>query len=381
MLKMFAEFTHRTLHSSPERLCMLLSTQLVDAGRKLTQRAQGLGFMSMHTGPGDRSTSRARTPTGTTADPGAAVRINSTKGFFRNIGQHSPGFVQGGGLNGFIKSRLVPKLHKSILHGVSIRHLQGHGPRCLVAIASSASCNLVQHRNMIREVRQIKMTHRLHHDLSVADPKIDSSSARRVGAHLLSLDGVVHGLGLSSSEGPRERALLLHSVKIAPYGETAPKGKSGRQHFIKCLLGCCNIAGQPVKSNHEQLGHDSFLKSVSEGRYSARASLLKREIDLACRAGRYQGDSVQASILFRRTEHGVEAQSSPLRDIARCRPKVDIDLLNGDKINSFIPAQTADGRILGDARLVGVDGQEPSEDAAGEARFWTAATAPSIACK
>ena len=222
---------------------------------------------------------------------------------------------------------------------------------------------------MIREVRQIKMIHRLHHDLSVADPKIDPSSARRVGAHLLSLDGVVHGLGLPSSECSRERALLLHSVKIAPYGETAPKGQSGRQHFIKCLLGCCNIAGQPVKSNHEQLGHNSFLKSVSEGRNSARASLLKREIDLARRAGRYQGDSVQASILFRRAEHGVEAQSFPLRDIARCRPKVDIDLLNGDKINSFIPAQTADGRILGDARLVGVDGQEPSEDAAGEARF------------
>ena len=222
---------------------------------------------------------------------------------------------------------------------------------------------------MIREVRQIKVTHRLHHDLSVADPKINPSGAHRVGAHLLSLEGVVHGLGLPSSKGSRERALLLHSVKIAPYGETATKGESSRQHFIKCLLGGCNIAGQPVKRYQEQLGHSSFLKSVSECRDRARASLLKREIDLASRAGRYHGDSVQASILFRRAEHSVESQSFPLRDIARGRPEVDIDLLSGDKINSFIPAQTADGRILGDARLVGVDGQEPSEDAAREARF------------
>ena len=98
-------------------------------------------------------------------------------------------------------------------------------------------------------------------------------------------------------------------------------------------------------------------------------SAVQREGDLASRAGRDHGDSVQASILFRRAEHGVESQRFPLRDIARGRPEVDIDLLNGDKINSFIPAQTADGRILGDARLVGVDGQEPSEDAAREARF------------
>ena len=121
-------------------------------------------------------------------------------------------------------------------------------------------------------MRQIKVTHRLHHDLSVADPKINPSGAHRVGAHLLSLEGVVHGLGLPSSKGSRERALLLHSVKIAPYGETATKGESSRQHFIKCLLGGCNIAGQPVKRYQEQLGHSSFLKSVSECRDCARAS-------------------------------------------------------------------------------------------------------------